>query len=306
MPPVRPKIPTGFDHLDWIVTDDGSRTLWDRSLKESYHSGCGAVAESLVVYLSNSGVLKRLQQGLSTSVLEVGLGTCTTLLLTATLAARYQTPLDYWAVEDRLLPPELIRQLDLPRHIDGVLSENACRLPDDHCVSDSDFALLDTVLESLLRGWHADIRPDGEATSAQHQSEVERELLHIGSSISPGDHRHHSVIDLQLSDEVRLHLIAADITQLKWERLETGPSSHLLGQLDAVFYDAFSPEATPQLWSQPLLSEMYRLLRAGGTLTTYCVKSHVRKTLTGLGFDAQRLPGPVGGKREVLLAVKPD
>ncbi len=54
--PKRPTTPTSSAGLHWQITDDGSRTLWDERLDETYHSGCGAVAESLVVYLLNSGV----------------------------------------------------------------------------------------------------------------------------------------------------------------------------------------------------------------------------------------------------------
>lgn len=42
----------------------------------------------------------------------------------------------------------------------------------------------------------------------------------------------------------------------------------------------------------------------GGILTTYCAKGAVRRLLQSVGFTVERLPGPPGGKREILRATK--
>jgi tRNA U34 5-methylaminomethyl-2-thiouridine-forming methyltransferase MnmC len=47
-------------------------------------------------------------------------------------------------------------------------------------------------------------------------------------------------------------------------------------------------------------------MNPGGVLTTYCAKGAVRRMLQSVGFRTERLPGPPGGKREILRAIKID
>ncbi len=69
---------------------------------------------------------------------------------------------------------------------------------------------------------------------------------------------------------------------------------------DVIYFDAFAPEKQPEMWSQPLFDRLYALLNPGGILTTYCAKGVVRRMLQTAGFTVERLPGPPGGKREIL------
>lgn len=72
-----------------------------------------------------------------------------------------------------------------------------------------------------------------------------------------------------------------------------------------VYMDAFAPDVQPALWSHDLLSGLYRVLSPGGILVTYCAKGCIRRMLQEIGFCVERLPGPPGGKREILRACKP-
>lgn len=72
---------------------------------------------------------------------------------------------------------------------------------------------------------------------------------------------------------------------------------------DLVYFDAFAPNAQPDLWEAPLLGRMYAALRPGGCLVTYCAKGAVKRTLKALGFTVEALPGPPG-KREMTRAIK--
>ena len=63
-------------------------------------------------------------------------------------------------------------------------------------------------------------------------------------------------------------------------------------------------EKQPEMWSQELFNRLYVLLNNGGILTTYCAKGVVRRMLQAAGFIVERLPGPPGGKREILRARK--
>lgn len=78
-----------------------------------------------------------------------------------------------------------------------------------------------------------------------------------------------------------------------------------LSQLDAVFHDPFAPADAPELWAESLFQREFDILKPGGRLVTYCVKSEIQKRLKSVGFEIQKTRGPVGGKREVLLATKP-
>lgn len=108
---IREMIPT--DHPRWQIqiTDDGSRTLASPDGRVAFHSASGAVSETRHVYLENSGVARRLSEGISTSVLEVGLGTAMGMLLTLATPRAPNTALRYTAVELQWLPAGLIRQL---------------------------------------------------------------------------------------------------------------------------------------------------------------------------------------------------
>ena len=71
----------------------------------------------------------------------------------------------------------------------------------------------------------------------------------------------------------------------------------------AVYLDAFSPDVNPELWTETFLVKLHACLIRGGTLTTYCVKGCVRRSLETVGFQLEKKTGP-RGKREVLLAVR--
>ncbi|MBS1569826.1 MAG: tRNA (5-methylaminomethyl-2-thiouridine)(34)-methyltransferase MnmD [Bacteroidetes bacterium] len=72
---------------------------------------------------------------------------------------------------------------------------------------------------------------------------------------------------------------------------------------DLVFHDAFAPGVQPEMWNLDVFRKLFRALRAGGVLVTYCSKGEVRRTMVHAGFRVERLPGPPG-KREMLRAVK--
>lgn len=71
----------------------------------------------------------------------------------------------------------------------------------------------------------------------------------------------------------------------------------------AIYHDAFSPDANPELWTGDFFSRLYEALLPAGKLTTYSVKGTVRRALQAVGFVVQKKPGPPG-KREILVATK--
>ena len=98
----------------------------------------------------------------------------------------------------------------------------------------------------------------------------------------------------EVEEKVRLELLIGEATQQAFEATS----------FDAVYQDAFSPDANPELWTETFLAKLYRALKPGGVLTTYSVKGEVRRRLQGLGLEVEKRPGPPGGKREMLWARK--
>ena len=74
-------------------------------------------------------------------------------------------------------------------------------------------------------------------------------------------------------------------------------------QFHLIYYDAFDPNAQPELWTKEIFEKLFRMLHNDGILVTYCSKSDVRRAMIASGFSVTKLPGPPG-KREMLRAMK--
>lgn len=229
----RPVLPT--PHPDWeiVVTDDGSRTVRFKGKNTSWHSESGALAESETVFLKNSAVRDRLQQGQPTRVLEIGLGTGLNFWITASQAWIGKTPLSYVGVEPNLMSKELVELLE-----------------------------------------------HGQLLSCQ-----------------PGFELFFQPIYEQRSFRTAMN-------EVSFERIENFRSvfGNSYEPFDAIYHDPFSPEVAPELWNVELFAELRSILKPTGCLVTYCVKSSVQRALKNVGFRLKKTPGPVGGKREVLIA----
>jgi tRNA U34 5-methylaminomethyl-2-thiouridine-forming methyltransferase MnmC len=74
---------------------------------------------------------------------------------------------------------------------------------------------------------------------------------------------------------------------------------------DVVYFDAFSPDVQPDLWTQEVLGPIGNWLKPGGILVTYSCKGSVKRILKANGFKVEKLPGPPG-KRTVLRGIRKD
>jgi len=74
---------------------------------------------------------------------------------------------------------------------------------------------------------------------------------------------------------------------------------------DLIYFDAFAPEKQEEMWSEAVFKNLFDFLTRNGVLVTYCVKGEIRRRLKGIGFEVEKLAGPVGGKREMCRAIKP-
>lgn len=106
--------------------------------------------------------------------------------------------------------------------------------------------------------------------------------------------------DIPLTPYFTLRKVQADV--------ETIDSTRLLmiheAPFDVVYFDAFAPEKQPGMWKEEVFRNIHAAMSPGGVLTTYCAKGVVRRMLQAIGFGVERLPGPPGGKREILRARK--
>lgn len=106
-----------------------------------------------------------------------------------------------------------------------------------------------------------------------------------------------------------------DIINAEWNReveiapfftLEKIEGDYLLDSLpsniDVIYFDAFAPEKQPEMWTREAFEKLYATTNSGAVLTTYCSKGVIRRMLSDIGFNVERIAGPPNGKREILRA----
>jgi len=75
------------------------------------------------------------------------------------------------------------------------------------------------------------------------------------------------------------------------------------GGIDLVYYDAFSPEKEPALWTDSVFRKIYDSMSDSGVFVSYSAKGNVRRSLLAAGFRVEKLAGPPG-KKHILRAIK--
>ncbi len=73
--------------------------------------------------------------------------------------------------------------------------------------------------------------------------------------------------------------------------------------IDVVYFDAFAPDAQPELWTIEIFKALHDSMNPGAILVTYCAKGQVKRDLRAAGFKQEALSGPPG-KREMTRATK--
>jgi tRNA U34 5-methylaminomethyl-2-thiouridine-forming methyltransferase MnmC len=97
----------------------------------------------------------------------------------------------------------------------------------------------------------------------------------------------------QLSDCIRLEKLDQKLQEVDL------PDLHF----NLVYFDAFSPESQPELWTEEIFRKISASMLPEGFLVTYSCKGNVKRALKSCGFAIEKLPGPPG-KREILRAQK--
>lgn len=97
-------------HLKIIYTEDGSTSLYDEKLNESYHSTFGAINESKHVFIeAGLNKIKRIE---TINILEIGLGTGLNALLTCILGEENDLFINYTAIELFPIKEEIYNQMN--------------------------------------------------------------------------------------------------------------------------------------------------------------------------------------------------
>ncbi len=98
--------------------------------------------------------------------------------------------------------------------------------------------------------------------------------------------------EIQISNNFKLYKQVVDFSQFV-------PCE----KYNLIYFDAFSPETQPEMWSEENLGKIVEQLVPDGIFVTYCSKGIVKQALRNLGLTVRRMPGPAG-KRHVLQAIK--
>ncbi|MGY3055347.1 tRNA U34 5-methylaminomethyl-2-thiouridine-forming methyltransferase MnmC [Pedobacter sp. UYEF25] len=74
-------------------------------------------------------------------------------------------------------------------------------------------------------------------------------------------------------------------------------------QFDLIYYDAFSVQHQPEMWTDDLIDKVCGFLKVGGIFVTYAVTGNLKRALKRNGLTIEKLPG-APGKREMLRGIK--
>jgi tRNA U34 5-methylaminomethyl-2-thiouridine-forming methyltransferase MnmC len=70
-----------------------------------------------------------------------------------------------------------------------------------------------------------------------------------------------------------------------------------------VYFDAFSVQHQPEMWSDEIIGHVCSFLKPGGIFVTYAITGKLKRALKSFGMKIEKLPG-APGKREMLRATK--
>jgi tRNA U34 5-methylaminomethyl-2-thiouridine-forming methyltransferase MnmC len=99
---------------------------------------------------------------------------------------------------------------------------------------------------------------------------------------------------VNVSEHFQLRKIKGDLTEYDFDNLQ---------KCDVIFFDAFGPDKQPEMWTPDIFRKIYSITAPKGVLVTYSAKGEVRRQLSAIGFEMERLPGPPG-KNQMLRGIK--
>lgn len=217
-----------------ILTEDGSKTLFNETIGEHYHSTRGALQESKHVFLQAGLVhTTTLFPQQEISILEVGFGTGLNFLVSMDYALQHQVPLRYTGIEAFPITNAELQATDYQQYVAPAIWT---------AFSEHYSSCIDSRVE-LIPGYSLEV--------------MKKQLADVESQSS----------------------------------------------YDLVYYDAFSLQYQPEMWSNEIIKHTTKFLRPGGVFVTYAITGNLKRALTSFGFKVEKLVG-APGKRQMLRATK--
>jgi len=72
---------------------------------------------------------------------------------------------------------------------------------------------------------------------------------------------------------------------------------------DLVYYDAFSVQHQPEMWTNEMIAHACSFIKPNGIFVSYAITGNLKRAVKACGFTIEKLPG-APGKREMLRAIK--
>ncbi len=180
--------------MDLVTTGDGSKTLYNATVGECYHSKHGAVQESKHVFV-NMGLDYFLNQyeRKQVSILEIGFGTGLNFIQTCSYISSTDIQLSYLGIEGFPLSLDIVQEMGYGEYVSTVLWQ---QFLDNYSASFTEptkvTAQIDLhIAQTLLLEFKTDRQFDVvyfDAFAAVHQPEMwsDESLSHITQFIKPG------------------------------------------------------------------------------------------------------------------------
>jgi tRNA U34 5-methylaminomethyl-2-thiouridine-forming methyltransferase MnmC len=99
-------------------------------------------------------------------------------------------------------------------------------------------------------------------------------------------------MDIKITNNFSLHKINEDIVNFK-----------PFFNIDLTYFDCFSFDTQPELWTTEIFEKIFSLTTKNGILVTYAAKGIIKENLRKTGFQVKRLKGALG-KHHMLKATK--
>ena len=119
-----------------VITNDGSHSIFNPEVNETYHSKHGAIVEAEYVFIKNGLLVENKKK---INILEIGFGTGLNALLTAQKAQQKKIDINYHGIELYPVPKESYSQLNFTELIgekkSKLLQLHECNWEEEHVIN---------------------------------------------------------------------------------------------------------------------------------------------------------------------------
>lgn len=247
---------------------DGSHTLYSSRFRQYYHNPNGAIAESRHVFFDTPGWLESAPPGEPFHLFEMGFGTGLNLLVLLESLGRMPRPpqIVYHAVEAYPLTPRQAATLNYQELLD---------LP-DHPEPEGNSELFDS--------------PERTRPESPERSDTPELPANLFNDLQPGKN------ERRITPSLTLDLYVGRFDHYP------GPSE----PLGMIFFDAFSPDVNPELWTEEVFRKLAGWSAPVALLATYGAASSARAAMAAGGWHIARAKGALGKREMTIASMDPD